>query len=1199
MFKCFLFAVFGFALIAPLHAQDQSGFISIDCGSSSSYTDQTTGIEYVTDATFIDTGVSNSVSVSYRIDANPQLLWTLRSFPEATRNCYNVGLLRSNRYLIRATFLYGNYDGQGKIPQFDMHVGPNVFDSVIMANESTIITKEIIHMPTSNYIDICLVNTGRGTPFISGLEFRLLKNTTYVSQSGSLDRFARLDVASTTNETIRFKDDVYDRIWAPYHYFEWAELRNNGTIDATGSNDFHPPANVMRSAATPINEDKALELTINMDDPTSKFYVYLHFCELVVLNANQSRSFNISLNGNQLYGPVVPDYLFTTTIYTPTVLSQSSYKFSIQKTENSTLPPILNGIEFFTVKDLFQSETVPKDVDAILSIKSVYALKRDWGGDPCAPLAYVWDGVNCSYSGYDPPKITSLDLSSSGLIGEIAPSLSNLTNLQSLDLSNNNLTGPVPEFLSQLPLTVLNLQDNMLTGSVPIELIKKSEAGLLSLSVGGNSNLLCSSISCKKKKTSVVAPVVASVAALLFLLIVAFATFLGLKRKKQHALLVGKHNKTNESLELKKRRFTYSEILEITNNLETIIGEGGFGKVYLGFLEENEVAVKILSLSSRQGYTQFLAEVKLLMRVHHRNLTTLVGYCDEDDTKIALVYEYMANGNLSQHLSGVNTSSSILSWEGRLRIAMEAGQGLEYLHNGCKPPIVHRDVKTANILLNDKFQAKMADFGLSKSFPVEGGTNISHVSTVVAGTPGYLDPEYYVSSRLSEKSDVFSFGVVLLEIITCRPVITNTEENNHISQWVSYMLTSGDINTIVDPRLQGDFDTNSVWKAVELAMACVSQSSSRRPNMNQIVVELKECLAMELNRRQGRNGNDQSQDSYEMFTVNMTTGLAPLARDLSNNSLTGVVPDFLSELASLTVLTYDSFELKSRQFTYSEILKITNNFERVLGKGGFGTVYEGCVDDSQLVAVKMLSQSSAQGYKQFQTESITLDHYFSLIILNLTTNQGCKVQTKVNQHVLTFFSMDAVDRNIDLLNWEERLQIAIEAAQGLEYLHNGCKPPIIHRDVKSTNILLNEKLQAKLADFGLSRTFQSEGVTHVSTIVAGTPGYLDPEYYISNRLNEKSDVYSFGIVLLEIISSRPVIAENYDHEKTHITQWVNLMLAKGDINNMVDPNLEGQFDTNSVWKAVEIAMTCVSPTPNTRPNMNHVVMELNECLAIE
>uniref|UniRef100_A0A2N9G9W7 Protein kinase domain-containing protein n=1 Tax=Fagus sylvatica TaxID=28930 RepID=A0A2N9G9W7_FAGSY len=237
---------------------------------------------------------------------------------------------------------------------------------------------------------------------------------------------------------------------------------------------------------------------------------------------------------------------------------------------------------------------------------------------------------------------------------------------------------------------------------------------------------------------------------------------------------------------------------------------------------------------------------------------------------MGLIYEYMANGNLARHLSDKN--ASFLSWETRLKIAMHSAQGLEYLHNGCKPPIIHRDVKSTNILLDENFQAKLADLGLSRVFPGEGGT---HVSTKVVGTPGYLDPEYYASNQLNEKSDVYSFGVVLLEIITGQTAIIKNPEKVHVIQWVSPMLERGDVKNIVDPRLEGDLDINSVWKAIEVAMACVSPTSIERPTMTYVVIELKQCLAMELARRQ----EGFEIDSGEISGMNhVHTGQTPLAR---------------------------------------------------------------------------------------------------------------------------------------------------------------------------------------------------------------------------------------------------------------------------------------------------------------------------------
>ncbi|CAA7017662.1 unnamed protein product [Microthlaspi erraticum] len=257
----------------------------------------------------------------------------------------------------------------------------------------------------------------------------------------------------------------------------------------------------------------------------------------------------------------------------------------------------------------------------------------------------------------------------------------------------------------------------------------------------------------------------------------------------------------------------------MTNNFEKALGEGGFGIVYHGCVNGNQqVAVKLLSQSSSQGYKHFKAEVELLMRVHHINLVSLVGYCDEAEN-LALIYEYMTNGDLKQQLSG-SREGFVLSWESRLRIAVDAALGLEYLHTGCKPPIVHRDIKTTNILLDQNFQAKIADFGLSRSFPTG---NETYVSTVVAGTPGYLDPEYYQTNWLTEKPHL---GVVLLEIITNQPIIQQSREKPHLVEWISSIITKGDIKKLMDPNLHQNYDTGSVWKAIEVAMSCVSLSST-------------------------------------------------------------------------------------------------------------------------------------------------------------------------------------------------------------------------------------------------------------------------------------------------------------------------------------------------------------------------------------
>ncbi|XP_022777210.1 putative leucine-rich repeat receptor-like serine/threonine-protein kinase At2g19230 [Durio zibethinus] len=869
MLRHLLLAVLNsFVLIILIHAQDQPGFINIDCGlpENSSYPENETTLTYMSDAAFIDTGISMKISSEFVTDSLRQPFKHVRSFPQGIRSCYSIEVSRGNKYLIRAFFMYGNYDSQRKVPEFELHLGANLWETIKLSDASTWRMAEIIHVPLSNFISVCLVNTGFGTPFISAIELRPLRNTIYEIQSGSLELQWRFDFASLTDQILRYKIDEYDRLWWPYNLENWALLNSSFSIDSK-NNDFKPPSIVMETAAQMKNNSKPLSLTFLTIKQTDKFYVYMYFAEVEKLQANQFRQFNISLNGRHWSGPHSPAYLEATTVYKTTPLTgDSEYQFLIYKAQNSSLPPIINAIEVYKLNELPQLETNQDDVDAVKNIKSTNQIKRNWQGDPCSPEAYLWDGLNCSYNGS--PRIISLNLSSSGLTGNITLYISNLSMLQILDLSNNNLVGEVPSFLSKLPLLrVLNLKKNKLIGSVPVELIQRSKNGSLILSVGGNPDL-CSSISCDNKNTKLVASVVASVVTS-FVLVTALAVFWFLKRRKQQVALAGKmdgeFNRTNPALESKNRLFTYAEVRRITGNFERILGRGKHGTVYRGYLDDTPVAVKMLSLLSVQSYKHFQEEVNLLLGLHHRNLINLVGYCNEG----GLIYEYMANGSLEELLS--DSSTNFLNWEGRLRVALDAAQGLAYLHNYCKPAIVHGNVKSSNILINDEFQVKLADFGLSRTFLNDEDAN---VLTSAAGTPGDLDHEYSESKRLSEKTDVYSFGIVLLEMFTGQPAISRTPKKAHnhkdLVELVGSMVAKGDIANIVDPRLKGDSGIQSVRKAIKIAMACISAAGTGRLTVDEVVMELNQCLAVEI-AENNKGQESEAKGSIEMITVNLET----------------------------------------------------------------------------------------------------------------------------------------------------------------------------------------------------------------------------------------------------------------------------------------------------------------------------------------
>ncbi|CAE5959959.1 unnamed protein product [Arabidopsis arenosa] len=744
-----------------LQAQDQPGFINVDCGllpRDSPYNALGTGLVYTSDAGLVSSGKTGRIAKEFEADnSTPNL--TLRYFPDGLRNCYNLNVSRDTNYMIKATFVYGNYDGHNDVPNFELYLGPNLWATV--SRSETI--EEIIYVTKSNSLQVCLAKTGETVPYINILELRPLRKNVYVTESGSLKLLFR-KYFSESGRTIRYPDDIYDRVWhASFLENNWAQVTT--TLDVNVTDNYELSQDVMATGATPLNDSETLNITWNVEPPTTKVYSYMHFAELETLRANDTREFNVMLNGNDLFGPYSPIPLKTETETNlkPEECNDGECILQLVKTSKSTLPPLLNAIEAFTVIEFPQLETNEEDAAAIKNVQDAYGLKRiTWQGDPCVPKQYSWDGLKCNYSDTTPPIINFLDLSASGLTGIITPAIKNLTHLEILALSNNNLSGEVPEFLADLKsIMVIDLRGNNLSGPVPLSLLQKK--GLM-LHLDDNPHIICSTGSCMHKgegeQKSILVPVVASIVSLAVIIgaLVLFLVFRKKKASKVEGPLPsymqesdGRSQITSEpAIVTKNKKFTYSQVVIMTNNFQRILGKGGFGIVYHGFVNGIEqVAVKILSHSSSQGYKQFKAEVELLLRVHHKNLVGLVGYCDEGEN-MALIYEYMANGDLKEHMSG-RRNQFVLNWGTRLKIVIDSAQGLEYLHNGCKPPMVHRDVKTTNILLNEHFEAKLADFGLSRSFPTGGET---HVSTVVAGTPGYLDPEYYKTNWLTEKSDV-------------------------------------------------------------------------------------------------------------------------------------------------------------------------------------------------------------------------------------------------------------------------------------------------------------------------------------------------------------------------------------------------------------------------------------------------------------
>ncbi|KAB1204455.1 hypothetical protein CJ030_MR8G028149 [Morella rubra] len=299
------------------------------------------------------------------------------------------------------------------------------------------------------------------------------------------------------------------------------------------------------------------------------------------------------------------------------------------------------------------------------------------------------------------------------------------------------------------------------------------------------------------------------------------------------------------------KQFFFEELKKYTNSFSeaNAIGSGGYGKVYKGTLSSGQmIAIKRARKDSTQGGLEFKTEIELLSRVHHRNLVTLLGFCFDQGEQM-LVYEYIPNGTLMDSLSG--KSGIRLDWMRRLKVAIGAARGLVYLHEDANPPIIHRDIKSNNILLDESLNAKVADFGLSK---IKVDSKRSYVSTQVKGTLGYMDPEYYMTQQLTEKSDVYSFGVLMLELITARKPI---ERGKFIVREVRNVMDKTkvlyNLQEILDPAIGLGKTLEGLEKYADLAMRCVEEAGADRPTMGEVVKEIEDIMQLA-----GMNPNAES-----------------------------------------------------------------------------------------------------------------------------------------------------------------------------------------------------------------------------------------------------------------------------------------------------------------------------------------------------
>ncbi|BAT76138.1 LRR receptor-like serine/threonine-protein [Vigna angularis] len=445
------------------------------------------------------------------------------------------------------------------------------------------------------------------------------------------------------------------------------------------------------------------------------------------------------------------------------------------------------------------------------------------------------------------PKLQTLDLSNNRFSGVIPASLSQLNSLQYLRLNNNNLSGSFPESLAKTPqLAFLDLSYNNLSGPLPKFPARSFNIVGNPLVCGSSTTEGCSGSATlipisfsqvssegkhKSKKLAIALGTSLSCASVILLLV---GLFWYRKKRQLGAILYISDYKEEGVLSLGNlKNFTFRELQHATDNFSSknILGAGGFGNVYRGkFGDGTMVAVKRLKdVNGSAGESQFQTELEMISLAVHRNLLRLIGYCATPNEKL-LVYPYMSNGSVASRLRG----KPALDWNTRKRIAIGAARGLLYLHEQCDPKIIHRDVKAANVLLDDYYEAVVGDFGLAKLLDHAD----SHVTTAVRGTVGHIAPEYLSTGQSSEKTDVFGFGILLLELITGMTALEfgkTVNQKGAMLEWVRKILHEKKVAVLVDKELGNNYDIIEVGEMLQVALLCTQYLTAHRPKMSDVV----------------------------------------------------------------------------------------------------------------------------------------------------------------------------------------------------------------------------------------------------------------------------------------------------------------------------------------------------------------------------
>ncbi|KAJ1435360.1 Protein kinase domain [Sesbania bispinosa] len=661
--------------------------------------------------------------------------------------------------------------------------------------------------------------------------------------------------------------------------------------------------------------------------------------------------------------------------------------------------------------------------------------------------------------------------------------------------------------------------------------------------------------------------------------------------------------------------------------------------------------MKRVKAKSSKEILELKNEIELLCQLRHPNLISLIGFCDHKEEMI-VVYEYMPNGSLYDHLYCSDTKIKPLTWKQRLKICMGAACGLHYLHTGAKRTIFHRDIKPHDILLDNNMLPKLGDFRIS----LQGPRFMSKPKPIevksVLGTYGYMAPEYVMKKTFTEKCDVYSFGMVLLEVVCAKDKQTifdkmtklkhdlepvereDLERFSACSCSVAIVLIRSfveryPVEEIIEPILMGKIAPECWEVFMDIIVRCLEFDPNERPIMGEVEVQLEHALSL-----QEEADIRKTCDDYTLLSttiINSQTRRDPVngfdfcGESGTHTELTahGEVSSFLSRKRNPTII-----EELCPQFSLADLRKSTNNFDenRIIGRGYFSLVYKGRLQYNcthYTVAVKRIKDSK-KGLEEFKKE---IELLCQLRNPNLVTLIGfCNHKDEkilVYEYLPNGSLRDHLfNREKELpLSWKKRLEICIGAARGVHYFHTGARRTIFHLDINLGNILLDSNMVPKLTDFW----FSLQGPLSTSkpkpievNRICGTSGYMAPEYALYGTVTDKCDVYSFGVVLLEVVCAKSIfkiLKQIYECELpseelemsnrseasygTSSSMPFHIMRRQLIAHSYNDAPLAGKIAPECWEVYIDIIDGCLKDEPNDRPTMGEVEVELERALTLQ